>query len=92
MFSKALYYPWIDIADDNWLKTAILYWDEISTIVPESIENPYENEATKIAQEANILKPLRVNSYMREVEEIIPEVITYMNTDEGLRVLMSDPQ
>lgn len=91
MFAKALYYPWIDIADDNWLKTAILYWDEISTIVPESIENPYENQAARIAQAANILKPLHVNSYMREVKEIAPEVITYMNTDEGLKVLLSNP-
>ena len=31
----ALYYPFIDIQNEKWLKTALLYWDEIRTIVPE---------------------------------------------------------
>jgi hypothetical protein len=29
--SRALYYPTIDIRDEEWLKTAFLFWDEIST-------------------------------------------------------------
>jgi len=37
MFSKALYYPTIDISDEGWLKTAYLFWDGVRTIVPESI-------------------------------------------------------
>lgn len=24
--SEALYYPWIDIRDESWLKTSLLYW------------------------------------------------------------------
>ena len=39
-FTKALYYPWIDIKDESWLKTTILYWNHIQTIVPESFDNP----------------------------------------------------
>ena len=35
-FTRALYYPTIDITNDEWLKTAVLFWDEINTIV----ENP----------------------------------------------------
>ncbi|UCZ56412.1 hypothetical protein LGV61_11870 [Desulfurispirillum indicum] len=38
-FTKSLYYPWIDIPDEAWLKTAGLYWDKIQTIVPSSIEH-----------------------------------------------------
>ena len=34
LFSKALFYPTIDIHDEEWLKTAYLFWDEISTLVP----------------------------------------------------------
>ena len=34
-FTRALYYPTIDISNEEWLKTAILYWDEINTIVPQ---------------------------------------------------------
>jgi hypothetical protein len=33
-FTRALFYPTIDIQNEDWLKTAILFWDEISTIVP----------------------------------------------------------
>lgn len=31
-FTKALFYPTIDIKNENWLKTAILFWDEINTL------------------------------------------------------------
>lgn len=30
-----LYYPNINIKDQNWLRNAILYWDKVSSIVPE---------------------------------------------------------
>jgi hypothetical protein len=36
-FTKSLYYPWIEIKDEAWLKNAFLYWDTIQTIVPESV-------------------------------------------------------
>lgn len=42
-FTRALYYPTIDITNEQWLKTAILYWDEISTIVPSSIDLHIDN-------------------------------------------------
>ena len=37
MAQTILYYPGIDIQDGVWLRNAILYWDEVSSIVP------YEN-------------------------------------------------
>jgi len=37
MAQTILYYPTIDIQDGAWLRNAILYWDEVSSIVP------YEN-------------------------------------------------
>lgn len=39
MAQTILYYPKIDIQDGRWLRNAILYWDEVSSIVP------YENYA-----------------------------------------------
>jgi len=33
-----LYYPTIDIPRKNWLKQAVLYWDEVSSIVPSDID------------------------------------------------------
>jgi hypothetical protein len=48
-FTKALYYPWIDIKDEGWLKNAMLYWDKIHTIVPRSFESPYKKRAASIS-------------------------------------------
>jgi hypothetical protein len=38
-FTKALFYPTIDIRNEDLLKNAVLFWDEINTIVPSSITN-----------------------------------------------------
>jgi hypothetical protein len=92
MFNKALYYPWIDVQNENWLKTTLLYWDKLYTIVPESIKNPYLNTSSQIAEREGFLKPLFVHSHMRELRDIVPEVFNYLETDEGRRVLMYDNQ
>ena len=34
MAQTILYYPYINIQDGTWLRNAILYWDEVSSIVP----------------------------------------------------------
>lgn len=39
MAQTILYYPKINIQDGTWLRNALLYWDEVSSIVP------YENFA-----------------------------------------------
>ena|SRR3990167_2478451 len=38
MFTKALYYPYICIPDNLWLRRTILYWDQINPIVPWQVE------------------------------------------------------
>ena len=30
-----LYYPDINMKDQSWLRNAVLYWDKVSSIVPE---------------------------------------------------------
>ena len=47
-FTKSLYYPWIDIRDEAWIKNAALYWNEIQTIVPSSIEAPYSLDSARL--------------------------------------------
>ncbi len=34
MKRNILYYPTIDIPNNNWLRNAVFYWDEVSSIVP----------------------------------------------------------
>ncbi|MFW6253923.1 MAG: hypothetical protein ACOC41_03245 [Chitinivibrionales bacterium] len=86
-FTKSLYYPWIDIRDEAWLKTAGLYWDKIQTIVPASIEGPYHSPTARAMQDASILSPLHVTPELEDIEELAPIVIRYLNSDEGLQLL-----
>lgn len=59
--SKALYYPSIDIRDEEWLKTAYLFWDEINTIVPKSLEGRvYNNYTTQYLEGEGYLRPFLV--------------------------------
>lgn len=79
-FSNALYYPSIDIRDTNWLKTAILFWDSISTIVPEDLDQPYVQPDTQYLADIGFLKPLYVNSDDRSVVGIENDIIKLLNS------------
>lgn len=59
MLGTALYYPYIDIHDPAWLRSAVLFWDEIQTIVPSSIKKPYHEPDTKICEKEGYIRPLR---------------------------------
>lgn len=87
MFNKTLYYPWIDIHDDSWVKTAILYWDEINTIVPFSMANPYRSKVANLLAKERILRPFEVTPNSREVQEASDIALQYLGTPEGLRLL-----
>ncbi|MFH1034003.1 MAG: DUF6236 family protein [Pseudomonadota bacterium] len=90
-FTKALYYPYIDIQDSGWLKTSMLYWDEIQTIVPKSEKTPYKNPTTAAFHDAGILSPLQVKSGMREIEELTNDMLAYLNSPEALTILFQSP-
>jgi hypothetical protein len=87
--TQALYYPWIDIPDEAWLKTALLYWDSMRTIVPRSVANPYSTKTGRALQEAGFLVPLRVKPGMEEIEALVPEIMTYLATADGNALLMT---
>lgn len=75
MLGSALYYPFIDVRDQAWLRSAILFWDKIQTIVPTTITKPYLNADTQICEAEGYLQPLYC--------ELHPEVLR----DLGRRVI-----
>ena len=87
-FSQALYYPWIDIRDERWLKTAALYWERMRTIVPESIDLPYTSKTARALEDEHFLVPLRVNSDMEEIERLSTDVLTYLGTEVGAQAIV----
>lgn len=68
-FQTALYYPYIDLTDTGFVKTAALYWDQLQTIVPEPVLYPYESPISKEATDAGFLKPRIVNSRDKSVKK-----------------------
>ena len=90
MPNQALFYPWIEIKDDQWLKTSLLYWNEFRTIVPESIENPYKTDSTIALSREGLLRPIRVRPDMEEIEDLADSVLTYLSTKEGARIVASN--
>lgn len=59
MLGSALYYPHIDIDDPQWLRSAVLYWDEVKTIAPSAVRKPYKNKDSAILWKEGFLEPLR---------------------------------
>lgn len=81
-FSNALYYPYIDIQNSEWLKTAVLFWDSVSTIVPSSIRQPYEYQDSQYLADVGFLTPIHVDSFDEAVVGIENEAIDYIKSDE----------
>ena len=81
-FSNALYYPDIDIQNTDWLKTAVLFWDSISTIVPESVKKPYCEYETEYLADINFLRPLIVKSDDKSVVAIEKDIVEMMHSTE----------
>jgi signal transduction histidine kinase len=82
-FRRALYYPTIDFPSERWLKTAVLYWDEIFTIVPASVKDPYESPTARELAECKVLKPWPVDSDMRCVERAAERLLQEVQTPEA---------
>lgn len=88
-FSSALYYPYIDIKDERWLRSAALFWDSIRTIVPVSHLDPYSNDFARALCDEGVLEPVRVSSDMDEVEELTDKVLDFL-TDPASAGVMFD--
>ncbi|WP_128961942.1 DUF6236 family protein [Bradyrhizobium guangzhouense] len=82
MLGTALYYPYIDIRDSGWLRSAILFWDEIQTIAPTSIHNPYQDPDTKICEREGYLRPLRCDLHPDLLEELGRRVFKLLESPE----------
>jgi len=55
-FGHALYYPYINLTNKNWLKYAFLFWDKISRIVPSTIAPSDNEDVIKIRYETGFIE------------------------------------
>lgn len=61
-----LYYPSIEIPDSEWIRNAILYWDEVSSIVPYEMENELykSSHIISILKDENVFRPIYPDNLM----------------------------
>jgi len=85
---QALYYPHIEPPNEAWLKTAILYWDEVKTIVPASMPEPYTGSTSQQLFHAGVLSPLHVHPRLGSVERLAEKVFEYLGSTEADGVLI----
>jgi len=57
-YGQALYFPYIHFADEDWLKTAALYYDSISRIVPYGYDPRDSEFVTKLRTEGQFIRDL----------------------------------
>ncbi|MFN3727704.1 MAG: hypothetical protein ACK4SZ_15530 [Allosphingosinicella sp.] len=81
-FRTALYYPYIDIDDPQWLRTAILFWEGIQTIVPSEIADPYTNPDTRLLRDEGLLTPLACDLQGELLEDLGRRVVKYVEQPE----------
>lgn len=59
MRDSVLYFPHIEIANSQWLKTSLLLWDNVYRIVPRSY-TPLDNDDTKKAVDAGLVRAVNL--------------------------------
>lgn len=85
MFGSALFYPTIDIHNEEWLKNAYLFWDKIYTIVPAGLgPDVYKNNTTSFLNDVGYLQPIRVAPESPVVRGTVQAVKDYAQTEEGI--------
>ncbi len=71
MRCKALYFPYINLPDDDWLYLMLLYWDQLSSIVPhEYVYNPEKlspHMSTLIKE--GLVNPVIPQDFIHDVED-----------------------
>lgn len=87
-FTRALYYPTIDIGNWDWAKSAALFWDNIQTIVPHSIKSPYQGKVTEVLADKGVLTPHFVNPDYDIVQGLANDVNNFLETNEGFELLI----
>lgn len=84
MLGSALYFPHIDIRDPAWLRSTLLFWDDIQTIVPSSISNPYRESDTEICFKEGVLRPLNCDLHPDVLNSLGQKVINLGNRHSSI--------
>ncbi|MGW4806277.1 DUF6236 family protein [Kitasatospora sp. NPDC004272] len=94
-----LYYPYVHVQDDAWMKTAALYWPQMARVVPDGYPVSDTDSAQALADQLDFFVPVPPGSAPTAVEAPFLEVIQehagvlrrYYHVDEWGRSLAVPP-
>jgi Family of unknown function (DUF6236) len=73
-----LYYPYMRIEDGPWLRNALLYWDKVASIVPDSLDDPDGSPLTpeiERLRDDGIFAPIHPGSVLKRTDSRIREAL-----------------
>lgn len=77
-----LYFPHIEVREQGWIRSYILFWDEIRTIVPNAVKKPYRLPELEVLHDEGLLVAERLNSFPSEVEAASNIMLEHWDTIE----------
>jgi len=83
MTRTILYYPHINIQNQNWIKQAVLFWDRVGTIIPREVERRYGlPETFRILEERGLFRTFYPEEHVEKGEQLTEEFIQ-IQTDQS---------
>lgn len=64
-----LYYPAFELPSSSWLKTSLLYWDEVGSIVPQRMQRVLETPNLKYLSDEGLYKRFDPEPYLKDPEQ-----------------------
>lgn len=78
-----LYFPDIEIQDQSWARSYILFWDEVRTIVPDSIREPYKLADLEVLNGEGLLVAQKLGAFPDEIERASKTMLENWNAIEN---------
>jgi hypothetical protein len=91
-----LYYPTINIPSNDWLKNAVLYWDEVSSIVPREWRDDNSislSDDIELLMDEGLFRPIHPGQLLRNptswqaVDDMTEEFISIVKSEHFKRIL-----
>lgn len=77
---SALYFPWTEIPNSTWVKSALLYWDDLHRIVPDEYDRE-PTALTKLLSERALLKTVSPREHVEGAAHRLLETINAEKLD-----------
>lgn len=77
-----LYFPHIEVRERGWIRSYILFWDEVRTIVPKAVRKPYRRPELEVLHGEGLLVAEKLTAFPSEVEAASSIMLEHWDTIE----------